>query len=99
MTQCTKEGYRVIVTELQNPDVELYSPYHLIQYFHACTDLTLRDERDICSVGVVVVISGIHLSGSHAVKWDVTALKAATAVSHVSNANNKELPNTHSVLK
>uniref|UniRef100_A0A8D8TBQ5 CRAL/TRIO N-terminal domain-containing protein n=1 Tax=Cacopsylla melanoneura TaxID=428564 RepID=A0A8D8TBQ5_9HEMI len=87
MPQATKEGYRIQLSIISDPDPELYVPEDLIKHSHACSDLLLRDEQEISTPGIILIISGINFTVNHIAKWDLSLLKASTGILTVSSVS------------
>ncbi|KAI5756574.1 hypothetical protein M8J77_025996 [Diaphorina citri] len=76
MPQFTKQGYRVHVGVIADPDPEMYSPKHIVQHSQASIDLMLRDDVEICTPGIIVVLSGAHVTMKHIMKWEFGIIRA-----------------------
>lgn len=76
LPKATKEGYRVHVGLLSDPDPEFYNAVSITKHSQAICDLVLRDEGEVCSPGLIIVISGAGVTMKHVVKWELSLLKA-----------------------
>jgi hypothetical protein len=84
MPQFTKQGYRVHVGVIADPDPEMYSPKHIVQHSQASIDLMLRDDVEICTPGIIVVLSGAHVTMKHIMKWEFGIIRAVAEMLTVS---------------